>query len=54
MTIEEAEAYRLLIQKLDLTQERLGERLGKAVLILPIRCAYYNYHNRYRKKSKMV
>lgn len=28
--IEEAEAYRLLIQKLDLTQERLGERLGKS------------------------
>ena len=28
--IEEAEAYRLLMQKLDLTQERLGERLGKS------------------------
>ena len=28
--IEEAEAYRLLKQKLDLTQERLGERLGKS------------------------
>lgn len=28
--IEEAEAYRMLMQKLDLTQERLGERLGKS------------------------
>ena len=28
--IEEAEAYRLLIQQLDLTQERWGERLGKS------------------------
>lgn len=28
--IEEAEAYRLLMQKLNLTQERLGERLGKS------------------------
>ena len=28
--IEEAEAYRMLMQKLGLTQERLGERLGKS------------------------
>ena len=28
--IEEAEAYKMLMQKLDLTQERLAERIGKS------------------------